>query len=274
MLGFSLQTKYNTPMPQVLKLLKSAGFDAISPAYGTDLETIADCVRDLGMTIQSLHAPQTGIPLLWQPANPMSAAPQAAILDSLENCARYQIPVLVLHGWQGLDYRFPAAPDFRFFDRLVIRAEQLGVSLAFENLEGEEYHTALLERYAGEKHVGFCWDSGHDRCYPHRQDYLETFGNRLIMTHLNDNLGVRSPDGSYTTQDDLHYLPGDGNTDWDTVLRRLAKARKQDVLNFELKTHTRMPADNRYVHISLEDFIAQAGHRAKQIANKYTTING
>ena len=38
-------------------------------------------------------------------------------------------------------------------------------------------------------------------------DYFEDYGDRLIMTHLNDNLGLTSPDGRLVSTDDLDDWP-------------------------------------------------------------------
>ena len=221
------------------------------------------------MTIQSLHAPPKGMAALWQPDAAESAPLQTDMLNSLDTCAQFEIPVLVVHGWQGMPYTFPeTALDFSFFDRLAGRAQALGVSIAFENLEGEEYLAALLKRYRDLPHIGFCWDSGHDRCYPHKLDFLKEFGDRLLMTHLNDNFGVRG-DG-YTSKDDLHLLPFDGNTEWDMQLARLQTAQQQDILNFELKTLSHGTAT--YPQWTLEQFITEAAARARKIAERYANI--
>lgn len=276
-IGFSLEKQYDLPITQVISLLKKAGFSAVSPVWTPelDLPALAASVKAQGMTIQSLHAPHKGVPLLWEPDSPLAAAPQKAMLQCIDDCARFHIPILVVHGWQGLIYTFPdKTPDFRFFDTLVAHAKSCGVSVAFENLEGEEYLQALMSRYRNQGHVGFCWDSGHDHCYPHRLDFLKEFGDRLIMTHLNDNLGTRSPKGTAAAEDDLHFLPYDGNLDWDFALNRLKTLPKQTTLNFELKisSHSKDARDLLYAHTPLEQFIAEAGKRAQRIARKYAAI--
>ena len=240
------------------------------------MDTLATCVRAHSMTIQSLHAPHKKIALLWEPDLSESIEVQENILRSIDACAQYQVPVLVVHGWQGLFYTFPTEPlDFRFFDRMVPYARQKGVSIAFENLEGEEYLDALMTRYQNEPHIGFCWDSGHDHCYPHTMDFLKRFGDRLIMTHLNDNLGLRDPGGVPTGKDDLHFLPHDGNIDWTHALGRLSAAPKQASLNFEIKirSHSTDPGDLPYTKLSLEAFFALAGSRAKAIAEQYAALH-
>ena len=273
-LGFSLESEYDRPLPQVLRLLKNAGFSAISPAWSEtlDLGALVAAAKELGMSIQSLHASHKGVCFLWEPENPEAVSVQAAAIHALADCAKYQIPVLVMHCWKGHHYVFREdSLDFRFFDRLAAEAAAKGVCIALENLEGEEFLAALLNRYQDHPNVGFCWDSGHDHCYPHQRDFLKAYGDRLAMTHLNDNLGIRDIGGAPSKYDDLHFLPGDGDLDWDTVLTRLKAVPRQEALNFELKRHphSKEEKDLLYAHLSLEEFITLAGIRAKAIAERY-----
>jgi len=268
-LGFSLQANYDRPIEQVITLLKEAGFFAISPKWTSESElaTIATCVQKQGMIIQTLHAPPKGIPVLWQPDENLSADLLGTFLKCIDMCEQFHIPTLVVHGWQGHNYIIPEEPlYFGNFDRIVSHARTKGIAIAFENLEGEEYLAALMARYPD---AGFCWDSGHDHCYPHTLDFLKEFGHRLIMTHLNDNFGLRDPAGKPATTDDLHYLPFDGALDWNACMQRLMTAKKQDILNFEIKVATRQRSDDRYAHIPPEQFFAEAGNRAQQIARLY-----
>lgn len=273
-LGFSLESKYDRPMQQVIALLKQAGFSALSPVWTNlqALQEIACCAQAEGMALQSLHAPPKGIAALWQPDSEESLPLQAQMFACLDACVQYGIPVLVVHGWQGHGYTFPDTPlDFSFFDRLVTAAHEKGIAIAFENLEGEEYLAALLERYKNQAHVGYCWDSGHDHCYPHQLDFLARFGNRLLMTHLNDNLGFRGQDGKPISRDDMHILPFDGTIDWSYAIQRLKTCRPQSILNFELKTVShRLPT---YPQWTLEQWIAEAGSRARQLAEAYSTLS-
>lgn len=276
-LGFSLQPQYSLPMPQVIELLARFGFSAVSPVWSPelDLQAIAACAHSHSMTVQSLHAPHKGISRLWDPDAPDSIPVQENILRCVDACAEFQIPIMVLHCWQGLIYTFPKDPlDYRFFDRLVKYAERKGVRVALENLEGEEYLDALMTRYHDAAHIGYCWDSGHDHCYPHKLDFLQSFGDRLIMTHLNDNMGLRDPSGIPSGNDDLHFLPYDGTLHWESALRRLKNLPPQAILNFEFKTrsHSSAPGDLRYALLPLEEFLKTAGNRAQQIAKLYESI--
>ena len=270
-LGFSLQVKYDCPPTQAVEMLCDAGFSAISPVWSPELplEALTVCTQKLGMSVQSVHAPHRGQPHLWTPGDPLRDAIKQQFLDCIDSCAQFGIPIAVLHGWQGLGYTFPEEPlDFSAFDRIVDYAQEQKVSLAFENLEGEEYLQALLNRYRDRPHIGYCWDSGHDHCYPHKLDFLKSFGDRLIMTHIHDNFGTR---GIPTTLDDLHLLPGDGNIHWESNIARLKHLPRQEILNFELKKlcKSTAPTDRIYADLSTEEYFRLAGKRARQIADLY-----
>lgn len=273
-IGFSLQSRYDMPISQVIARLAQHGFYAVSPVWSPDLDlaTIASAVKANNMIIQSLHATYTDIFLLWQSESARGIAASENIIRSLDDCAEFGIPILVMHGWSGFDYSFSEnSLDFALFDKLVEHAKALGVSIAFENLEGEEFLCALLERYSNCANVGYCWDSGHERCYLPKTDFIEKFAGRLIMTHLHDNYGLRDENGTPTGYDDLHLLPYDGVIDWDAQLKRLSSAAPQTILNFELKKvlPVASPSDLLYADLPLEDFIAKAGKIARNIADKY-----
>ena len=272
--GFSLQDSYALPMPQVIDLLADTGFCAVSPGWtrNGNLEEIVQCARNRGLTVQSLHGPLRGMPAMWS-RDPEAAQPILDdILQSATDCARFEIPILVIHPWNGVDYIFrPEEICFDHFDALVNLAEREGISVAFENLEGPEYLAALLERYKDCSHVGYCWDSGHELCYTPGWDFLTPYGDRMIMTHLNDNLGVTDPDGRLRGTDDLHLFPYDGIVDWENTVHRLKAAKKQEILNFELKIR---PKGNRctldlYSKMSLQDYFQEAYQRACRALGGY-----
>ena len=276
-LGFSLQAEYDCPLEQVIALLKEAGFSAVSPVWSPKLPMaeLDELTKRHNMIIQSLHAPHGGIDRLWQPADPICAQTKSNIFSTVDTCAEYGIPIMVMHGWQGLIYTFPTEPlDFCAFDSIVDYAEQKGVKIAFENLEGEEYLAALMDRYRGRAHVGYCWDSGHDHCYPHKTDFLDSYGHRLIMTHINDNLGYRTPEDFPTPIDDLHFLPYDGNIEWPSELARLKGMPRQEILNFELKKRSASKAEKDLIYnsITAAEYIRKAGERAHRVADIYERI--
>ena len=268
-IGFSLQESYSLPRQDVLRLLKEVGFGGISPAWQDweDLKELAVAAKELGLAIHSLHAPHDRNCQLWERENSPMLQQTLACLDG---CKEWNIPILVVHPWGRFDYTFREEElFFDNFDRLVDYARQTGVKIAFENLQGPEYLMALLDRYADDPAVGYCWDLGHEQCYPPPTDLLAKYADRLLFTHLNDNYGSAGP--KISSADDLHLLPGDGKADWAMVLKRLKAARPQNVLNFELKIHPK-PGKCKvdlYGHLPLETYLQEAALRAKAFAQQY-----
>lgn len=263
-----------TPSPALLKLLKQTGFDAVSPCWvpGFDETVVCEAAEAAGLALQSLHAPFGSCNKLWSADAAVHADALAEQLTALEVCARCGIPVLVAHTWIGFDYTFDAESlYFGCFDAMVARAKELGVRIAFENTEGEEYLFALLERYRDEPAVGFCWDSGHELCYNHGQDLLARYGSRLLVTHLNDNLGIRRFDGGTFWTDDLHLLPYDGIADWAENIRRLRQSAPLEYLNFELGRRSKPDRHENDVYAQMpeEQYYAEAYKRACRIAAGY-----
>lgn len=273
-IGFSLQDSYCIPMGDVLHLLRNIGFSAVSPTWHRehDLDSLVNTAVQQGLRIQSLHGPLRGIPNLWSRDSSRFGPLLQDFLDTADACAVYGIPLMVVHSWSGLDYSVPESElFFGNFDLLVNHAASKGIRVAFENLEGPQYLDALMAHYEGNPHVGFCWDSGHERCYTPHRNFLQNYGDRLIMTHLNDNLGVTDPDGQLRGTDDLHLLPGDGILHWDAAVEALRQARKQEILNFELKIR---PKGDRctldlYSKLSLDEYFTAAYQRACRISSAY-----
>ena len=261
------------PTADLLALLKQTGFDAVSPCWSPDFDEAAVCAaaKQAGLALQSLHAPFGSCSKLWSPDAAVHADALAEQLAALEACARCGIPVLVAHTWIGFDYTFDAETlYFGCFDAMVARAKALGVCIAFENTEGEEYLTALMNAFKNDPSVGFCWDTGHEMCYNHSKDMLSLYGDKLICTHLNDNLGIRNYEGKITYLDDLHLLPFDGIADWDNIAARLKAHNYHDILTFELTTVSKpgRHENDLYAKMLPEEYLAECFKRACKVAQK------
>lgn len=274
-IGISIGNDYDISMEKRLQIIKNAGFDAISPVWESKevLVEILNIARRLGLEIQSLHAPFGRAADMWSENPDICTFAKDELTEATEACALCQIPVLVVHAWIGFDYKFEKDElYFENFDEIVSRAERCGIKIAFENTEGDEYLAALMEHFENNDSVGFCWDSGHEMCYNRSVDLLAKFGDRLIMTHLNDNLGIGSFDGEITWKDDLHLLPFDGIADWDYNISRLQKSRYMPTLNFELKVSSKPDRHENdiYMQMSPEQYFTEAYKRACKIAYRYS----
>jgi len=264
MIGISLSRKYeNASLSDALHMIRDAGFSAVSPLWGTqvDMQAVCQTARQLGLTVQSMHGPFGSCDHLWSKDPAVYEKALGFTLQALEDCIRCQIPIMVLHAWIDKDLSFDMN-DLYFgnFDAIAEKAAANNVCIAFENTEGEEYLFALLDHFRDDPHVGFCWDSGHEKCYNHDMDLLAKFGDRLLMTHLNDNLGISDPGGEIDWLDDLHLLPFDGVIDWDYNLSRLKKSRPLPYYNFELNLLSKpgRHENDVYSQMPLADYFRKA----------------
>lgn len=272
-LGMSVSNTYSISTADAVRMLAKTGFEAVSfnwssrPFLGEAVQVAKEC----GLMLQSLHAPYHHSNKMWNKDEEVYSIALTELLHSLEDCHRWEIPVLVVHAWIGFgDEEGDVPTGLKNFGVLVDRATELGVKIAFENTEGLKYLETLLEHFKDNSLVGFCWDSGHEMCYNGFQDLLERFGDRLFMTHLNDNLGVSRYDGKIFWTDDLHLLPYDGVADWNEIAERLKKAAKIPALNFELKMDS-MPdrhENDPYVQMGVEAYFTEAYKRACRVARK------
>ena len=273
-IGISLGNTFRVPTRELVKTVAEIGFSSVAPSMpldGADFDIagIKKSADASEVSLSFLHAPFLHAAALWDDAGDKGEMGKNEILSDILLCEKYEIPTLVVHAWIGFDpYSGPTSLGFSRTDALVKEAEKRGIALAFENTEGEEYLFGLLERYKGEKHVGFCYDSGHEKCYNRDRDLLSLFGDRLLCTHLNDNLGISDKDGKTAPTDDLHLLPFDGCIQWEAVAKRLAKSRLPEVLNFELnlKSKPGRHENDAYEKMSYEEYFSEAYRRAVRIA--------
>lgn len=273
-IGISIGNSYSIPMEEVLQIIKRVGFDAISPVWksGDILREIAKIAGELGLELQSLHAPFSKAAAMWSRDEGVVAPVKKELFEAIDACEQLRIPVMVAHVWIGFDYRFDgSALCYDHFDEMVAYAAAHNVRIAFENTEGLEYLEALMAHFEGNDTVGFCWDSGHEMCYNFSEDLLGRWGDRLLMTHLNDNLGISRFDGRIYWTDDLHLLPYDGIADWEENIARLRKARRLPILNFELNIDSKpnRHENDPYGEMPLAQYFTEAYKRACRIAFRY-----
>ena len=125
-----------------------------------------------------------------------------------------------------------------------------------------------MKRLGDSSAVGFCWDTGHELCYNDGKDMLALYGDRLLGTHLNDNLGISRADGKIFWTDDLHLLPFDGIIDWVDAANRLNKVGYDGILTFELTVHSKpgRHENDKYKDMGFIKYLAEVYARACRIA--------
>lgn len=264
--------EFDCSVEEQIRLFHKIGFDAFFTDWfpQADLAGWRALADQLGMEYQSVHAPFGRAADLWKTGEEAQAAVDE-LIACLRDCAKYSIPIMVMHAFIGFEDHTPTQAGIENFQKVAEEANKLGVKIALENTEGEEYLAALLKCSKGDPCVGFCLDTGHEMCYNHSQDLLALYGDRLIGTHINDNLGIRDFGGEITWRDDLHLLPFDGIGDWEGLARRLARCGYEGCLTFELckKSKPDRHENDGYDRMPLEEYLTEAYKRACRVAAFY-----
>lgn len=245
-----------------MEIIKSVGFDAFFTGWERErTEEIANKAAKLGLIQQSIHSQFSGsykVSHLWNGGEDGDFVTNA-LIECVKDCARFDIPVMVIHPFIGFKDHTPTEIGLDNYARVIEAANKHGVKLGFENVEGEEYLAAIMKRFWHEPSCAFCLDTGHEMCYNEHRDMLALYGEKLIHTHLNDNLGVRGDE--ITFQDDLHLMPTDGIADWHNIMERIRKTGYNGILMSEL-TYSNREGKNgimhNYAEMSMEQFIALA----------------
>ena len=259
-----------------IAMIKDIGFGAFFTGWNRErLGAWAEAAAKCGMIYQSIHSPFSGthrVSHMWNEGEAGEFVTNA-LIECVKDCANYAIPVMVIHPFIGFKEHTPTQIGLDNYARVVEVADRLGVKLGFENVEGEEYLAALMERFWDAPSCGFCLDTGHEQCYNGGKDMMALYGEKLCHTHFNDNLGIYLPPETpieQTWRNDLHLTMGDGIVDWKGVMDRIDASPYEGPLICEL---TRSNKPDRHDHdgyaaMSLEDFYAFAYDRVMKVINR------
>ena len=265
-LGINLMGGTGLSADEHVAMLRRIGWDGFFTGWDRDkLGEFRAAADKHGMIWQSIHAPFTQVRYMWNEGE-LGEQVTEELTQCVRDCAAHGVPVMVIHPFIGFEDHDPTEAGLRNFGRIIAAADELGVRLGFENVEGEEYLAAIFEKYAGHPSPGFCFDTGHELCYNRGKDMLAEYGHALCHTHFNDNVGVTGADIFWT--DDLHLVMGDGIADWAGIMQRIRKTGYDGPLMCEL-TFGNKPGKNThdgYAAMGHEAFYAFALERVKAIA--------
>ena len=212
---------------EYIKTIKDLGFDAVftqavSPECGAEF---AEIFAKHGISWDTVHAPFHHINDMWLD-NEEGEMMQGELLRSVDLCAAMGVPITVLHLSSGFNPPDLTPLGHQRYDHLVEHAAKKNVTLAFENLRKLGNLAYFMERYENEPHVAFCWDTGHESCYTPGFEFMPLFGKKLVCTHIHDNDGGRG--------NDQHWLPFDGNVNFDRVAEHFRNSPFQGTLMLEV----------------------------------------
>ena len=258
-----------------IKMLKDIGFGAFFTGWNPERQGIwAEAAAKHGMIYQSIHSPFAGdykVSHMWKGGEEGDFVTNG-LIRCVKDCATYGIPVMVIHPFIGFKDHTPTQVGLDNYARVIEVADTLGVKLGFENVEGEEYLAALMEKFWDAPSCGFCLDTGHEQCYNGGKNMMALYGEKLCHTHFNDNLGILDPTLPLekTWMNDLHLTMGDGIVDWKGVMDRIDASPYEGPLNCELTRRNKLGRSDhdKYAAMSLEEFYAFAYDRVMKVINR------
>ena len=261
-----------------MKLISDAGFDAFFTAWKgkTSVEEYKALADEYGLKYHSVHGPSNKdvfLTHLWR-GDDRAKTVVREFMKILEVCSDNGVEILVSHVHSGYEEEIPDVADAAYavenFGAIADRARELGVRLALENIESFELNEALMNGLCGHPAVGFCWDSGHERCYYNGRDLTENFGDKMIAVHLHDNMGCSSADGHIAARDDMHMLPFDGIIDWSGVAARLDRHGFDGVMMLEVKRsvwYSDRSENGVYMEMTAQEYVKRAYESVKKLAS-------
>ena len=248
-----------------MRAVAEIGWDGIFTGWSPkeNLEDYARWADDNKLKYQSVHAPFGNVDKIWESETEGDKYTEEQI-ECLRRSRAVGVDLVVAHAIIGMDRCTPTALGLRRFEKIFTAAENLGVTVALENTEGEIYVEALMKEFGSSDRVRFCIDTGHEMCYNASRDIIGKYADKLICTHLNDNMGQTGD--SITWLDDSHLLPFDGVGDWQGIADRLNKAGYKGDLTFELTSRSKPERNTHDIYASLDfnGFASLALEKAKR----------
>ena len=253
---------FSVPVEDQITRIKKAGFDGVFTEIGQGKPAeLAKLIRSEGLMYQSVHASFTHAHHLWEEGEDGEIEVRAQ-QDAIRAVAAADVDIMIMHTIIGMDRCTPNDIGVERYGRIFETAREYGVKIALENTEGEVYLERLLTEYRDNDIVRFCIDTGHEMCYNYSRDLITKYGDRLIATHLNDNMGITGD--KITHYDDSHLLPFDGVADWEGIARRLKAVGYGGPLTFELTSRNKLGRNTHdiYAHLDFDGFVALVYEKA------------
>jgi len=269
-IGINAPVGFDADVITTFKKIKAAGFDAVTTGWNDEspVEEWAAAARELSLEYTFLHAPFGRVHKLWD-EGPEGDEYTEMLMRGVDCCAKNGIPIMICHVFIGFGEEHPTDKGIERFGRLLDHAEKMGVKIAFENTEGEAYLEYLKEKLWDRSAAGFCIDTGHEMCYNYSKDLIGKYGDKLITTHINDNLGILGE--KITPQDDLHLLPYDGILNVEALVQRIKNTPFEGTLIFEVFAVNKKDKhySDKYIEMGIDAYLALAYERARKIAELF-----
>lgn len=220
------------PIQERLRLIKEAGFDSTAIWWEDEegdkvikKEEFPKLVKDSGLIFENIHAPFLNCNMLWSEDEDLRKITVKKHVDLIEDCERYDIPLIVMHISEGFLLKEPNKLGIKSIREVIKEAENNNVKVAIENTDNNFFIDYVLNDIDS-SNLGLCFDTSHNEISDRNDiNLLKKYGDRLFTLHISDNDGLK----------DRHWIPYEGNIDWEKM--------KKD-----------FPIENYKGHVSMEIF--------------------
>lgn len=222
----------------------------------SEFDRVMRLFQENAIICETLHAPFDRINDMWSDDETAAEAMLARLMDSVDKCAAYDIPVTIVHLSSGRPMPEINERGARRFEALFQYAERKGVTVALENQRYLENLSFFMERYPS---LGFCWDNGHEYGFTKGIRFMDLFGDRLSALHIHDN---RCGDST-----DDHLLPFDGSIPFDAVAKSIADSDFTGTLMLEVGKLVCVDGKQVYEMLTDEQYVERAVAAAKRLVD-------
>lgn len=243
-----------TPEAQVECFKKYGVTRTFLASEDPELERVVKLFQENDILCETLHSPFDRINDMWKEGEEGDRM-LARLMDGVDKCAKYGIPVLIVHVSSGRPMPEISESGTKRYASLVEYAVKRGVTIAFENLRYLENLQYIIDLCPG---CGFCWDCGHEYCYTPGVENVPILGDKLVAVHLHDNRCRLDADD--------HVLPFDGKIDMETVAKHLANSGYSGTIMLEITKDACFGEEKLYADWSDEEYIRVAADRARKLA--------
>lgn len=180
--------------------LLDAGFSSASLWWEEEmgrspLENLAS-LRDMGLEMIHAHLPFHPDLRLWGSDEKRSSF-EKQMIRWIEELHKAELPLAVFHPWVREEMEITSFDKgLESFERIISRAQELGIHLAAENLWKDDALFVLLDHFSS---LEICLDTGH-LGVSGNWEKIKPYLHRVSAVHLHDN----------DQKSDLHLIPGDG----------------------------------------------------------------
>lgn len=245
----------NADYMEDIKALKGAGIDkTFISSENLHFDEVMQAFKENGITCETLHAPFDKINDMYKEEGGDEML--ARLKDGVDKCAKYDIPVLIVHLSSGRPMPEINELGEKRFKALFDYADEKGVIIAIENQRYRENIEYFMGKY---KNLKFCWDNGHEATFSDGVKFMPLFGDRLVALHIHDNeCGVDT---------DNHVLPFDGNIDFEEVAKILAENGYTGTLMLEVSKGSDFEGVKIYENLTNDEFVKKAAESVRKLSD-------